>query len=128
MTATLSVQWNFNRFLYYTFILFGRQEMIQLKRKVDELSTVRKTVDHLAQEINIERKEISQFKKTVQDHSLEIKKFEDSFSSRITFLEELMQSIDDRKIKVARTSDAVQVGDNIAKLQKLEQLTRIYGM
>ena len=74
--------------------------MIQLKRKVDELSTVRKTVDHLAQEINIERKEISQFKKTVQDHSLEIKKVEDSFSSRITFLEELMQSIDDRKIKV----------------------------
>ena len=102
--------------------------MIQLKRKVDELSTVRKTVDHLAQEINIERKEISQFKKTVQDHSLEIKKVEDSFSSRIAFLEELMQSIDDRKIKVARTSDVVQVGDNIAKLQKLEQLTRIYGM
>ena len=111
------------------FLLFySRQEMNRLNRKVDELSQVRQTVNQISTQVNFERQEMSRLRKTVQKTSLEIKKVENSVSSRLSSLEEKFQSTSGGGVKITRTSEEpVEDGDHVTSLKKLEQLSRIYG-
>ena len=71
---------------------------------------------------------MSRIRKTVQKTSLEIKKVENSVSSRLSSLEEKFQSISGGGVKITRTSEEpVEDGDHVTSLKKLEQLSRIYG-
>ena len=102
--------------------------MNRLNRKVDELSQVRQTVNQISTQVNFERQEMSRLRKTVQKTSLEIKKVENSVSSRLSSLEEKFQSTSGGGVKITRTSEEpVEDGDHVTSLKKLEQLSRIYG-
>ena len=102
--------------------------MNRLNRKVDELSQVRQTVNQISTQVNFERQEMSRLRKTVQKTSLEIKKVENSVSSRLSSLEEKFQSTSGGGLKITRTSEEpVEDGDHVTSLKKLEQLSRIYG-
>ena len=102
--------------------------MNRLNRKVDELSQVRQTVNQISTQVNFERQEMSRLRKTVQKTSLEIKKVENSVSSRLSSLEEKFESTSGGGVKITRTSEEpVEDGDHVTSLKKLVQLSRIYG-
>ena len=61
---------------------------------------VRETVNLISRQISVEKEEMSDLRQSMHDTSLELKKVEDSFQSRFSYLEEQIQSIRSQRSKI----------------------------